>query len=280
MITFWSRRNNGGYGDRLVGMSTACTLARRLQMKFEIIEEISAEEECVHVNLVNKTSSDLIECVNIRELWKDKHVIIQSNTPIDVCLWKNPFFKDLEDVSYENETIQSYKCISKMISRDTIIPHRFVCGVQIRCGDTYCMPHSLAEEYIPESRFSEFSRSIHDYICSTSMRGKIFLTSDTYKIYPFFKKLSNSEIEYVYTEKRDDIHYDFYNSDNRRDEIVYEHTMLQQCERIITGLRSNFGITAAYCSPICQQVILYPSFKTFDTTTEFVSKEFSHKAHS
>jgi hypothetical protein len=276
MITFWSRRNNGGYGDRVVGMSAACTIARRLHMKFQIIQDILPDDKCVHVNVINNTRSDLLEFANLRELWKDTHVVVQANTPIDLCLWKNPFFPELKDVSYELEVIQSYK----EISRTAPSSQPFVCGVQVRCGDTYCMPHSQAEEYISQSSFLEFSKSIHDYIFSNSIRGKIFLTSDTHKIYPYFDALSNADIEYVYTKKQDDIHYDFYNSDNRRDEIVYEHEMLQQCQHIITGLRSNFGITAAYCSPVCQRVTLYPRFKTFDTNVDFVSKEFPHKAYA
>jgi hypothetical protein len=142
------------------------------------------------------------------------------------------------------------------------------------------MPHALAEEYISESSFEDVSTSIHAYILKRGLRGKVFVTSDTHKIYPWFDRLSNDDVEYVYTKRIDDIHYDFHTSTNRKDEIILEHQRLQQCEKIITGLRSNFGITAAYCSRVCKEVIVYPEFESVDTSTTFISKEFSNKTKS
>lgn len=276
MITFYSKRNNGGYGDRIVGMSAACTVARCLGMKFQVVTD---DVEGTHHYFVNQKRPQLLEIADLRTLWKDKHIVFEANTPIDLCLWSNPFFPELKDVSYERESIHSYKEVSQFLFPSFVPTQRFACGVQVRCGDTYCMPHQLAEEYISKENFQQCTESIHECILRKGIRGKIFVTSDTYTIYPWFDALSTPDIQYVYTPRKDDIHYDFYNADSRRDEIVLEHQQLQQCDHIITGLRSNFGITAAYCSRVCQRITLYPTFTTFDTSVDFVSKEFPYKAN-
>ena len=78
---------------------------------------------------------------------------------------------------------------------------------------------------------------------------------------------------------QDDIHFDFYNSNNRYKEIVADHVELQCCRRIVTGLRSNFGTTAAYCSSFCDEIILYDrDFRTFNTNQVLVLKEFPDEA--
>jgi hypothetical protein len=156
---------------------------------------------------------------------------------------------------------------------------KYDAGIQIRCGDTYCMPHALAQQYIPESEWPALAERIKGYLLTRGIGGPIYLTSDTYKIYPVFKALNDNVIQFVTIDRQDDIHFDFYNSNNRYKEIVADHVELQCCRRIVTGLRSNFGTTAAYCSPICDEIILYDrEFRTFNTNQVLVLKEFPDEA--
>jgi hypothetical protein len=104
------------------------------------------------------------------------------------------------------------------------------------------MPHALAEQYIPDAAWPAFAASVKAYLDKRDIKGPVYLTSDTYKIYPHF--LDDSRFRVI--DRKDDIHFDFYNSRNRYKEIVDDHLDLQSCRRIITGLRSNFGTTAAY----------------------------------
>lgn len=280
MITFYSKQYNGGYGDRLVGMSAACTIARHLSMKFQVAWEVEPTGSYIDFNVINQTRSPFLETADVRDLWKNQQVVVQANTPIDLCLWSNCFLPELKEKSYELEALQSYRDVYAYLSRSIVNPERFVFGIQIRCGDTYCMPHALAEEYLSESSFSNFSKSLHEYVLSQGIQGRVFVTSDTRKIYPHFDALSNDTIQYVFIQRDADIHYDFHNSDHKRSEIISEHQQLQHCEWILTSLRSNFGTTAAYCSPVCKRITFYPHFKTFDTQRDFVSKEFPNKARA
>jgi hypothetical protein len=52
---------------------------------------------------------------------------------------------------------------------------------------------------------------------------------------------------------------------------------LMQCKELITGLRSNYGTTASYCSPNCTKIHFYDAdfnCRTFDSTKELVLKEY------
>jgi hypothetical protein len=136
------------------------------------------------------------------------------------------------------------------------------------------MPHSLAVQYISEASWPSFASTIKGYLVRREIFGAIYLTSDTYKIYEHFLALNDDRIQFQVISRKDDIHFDFYNSENRYQEIVNDHNELQKCKRIITGLRSNFGTTAAYCSSICEELILYDhDFKSYNTSEKLVLKE-------
>lgn len=273
-IVFGSKRHNGGYGDRLVGMASAYTIAKILDAKFLVDWD---EEYCrlcehtdyffakgtpvdIHLNIVNAAYSSVLAEQDIRTAWKGKTVYIQMNKPLEILLWKNPFITDINARSYEHTNIQSYKRIFS-----TFMPIRhslqdmetYDGGVQIRCGDTFCMPHSAARQYIPTERFSEFAASVKEYLRKRGIKGKIYITSDARVMYTHFKALCDDDYTFHFWDRTDDIHFDYVNSRNRYAEIVRDHMSLQRCRHIITSLRSNFGTSAAYCSPICTEMILY-----------------------
>jgi len=283
-LVFFCDRHYGGYGDRLVGMATAITIARVLEapLTFQWEPEFMAlcrpqpsEVATMHLNLINERRSEILETQNLRDLWLNKTVRLSANTPVDRLLWSNPHFS-LGD--YQTEAIRSFREIMPQLGLPPV-PPKYEFGVQIRCGDTYCMPHAAAEQYIPETEWPAFAERVKAYLIGRGAKGAIYLTSDTYTIYPVFKALNDGELQFVTIDRTTDIHFDFHNSTGKYKEIVADHLELQRCRRILTGLRSNFGTTAAYCSAHCEEIILYDrDFVAFKTRSQLVLKEFSDEA--
>jgi len=280
-IIFFCEKHYGGYGDRLIGMASAITIARILGFSFTYSWEpefmrlckssSSADANAFHLNLMNKKTSTILENEPLLDIWKN--VKISANIPIDRLLWKNPHFSL---GPYDAEAIRSFKEIMPALgfSPPTM---KYECGVQIRCGDTYCMPHAQAAQYIPENTWPALAAAVKNYLLKREIAGAIYLTSDTYKIYEHFLKLNDDAIQFRVISRKEDIHFDFYNSNNRYKEIVDDHNELQMCRRIITGLRSNFGTSAAYCSPVCDELIIYDvnnlSFTEYNPREKVVLKE-------
>ena len=286
-IIFFCEKHYGGYGDRLIGMASAITIARILGFSFTYSWEpefmrlckssssADADANAFHLNLMNKKTSTILENEPLLDIWKN--VKISANIPIDRLLWKNSNFSL---GPYDAEAIRSFKEIMPALgfSPPTM---KYECGVQIRCGDTYCMPHAQAAQYIPEDTWPALAASVKNYLLKREITGAIYLTSDTYKIYEHFLKLNDDAIQFRVISRKEDIHFDFYNSNNRYKEIVDDHNELQMCRRIITGLRSNFGTSAAYCSSVCDELIIYDvnnlSFTEYNPREKVVLKE--HLVH-
>lgn len=303
-LIYVSKKNNGGYGDRLVGMASAATIARLLGMEFSTSWEPDFQKVCdssqafatipadyIDINCYNQKSHPVLESENILETWKEKTILFQANQPVDGLLWKNPHLQTLlQTLSYEEEARKSYKeLFTRHIKLNDYLrayteDDEFAYGIQIRCGDTYCMPHALAQQYIPEEQFDAFTRSIKDFLLQKGIKGRVYVTSDARCIYPFFQALSDTTIQFIYWNRAEDIHFDFYNSANKYVDILRDHVCLQSCKGILTSLRSNFGTTAAYCSPTCKELTLFTSswaspleveFRSFPTT-QLILKEYPH----
>jgi len=292
-IQFLSRKHTGGYGDRLIGMASVLTIARILGFHFQYSWEEEfmnhcqpSELNCVDetLDLINQNNSHILETEDLLTAWKGKTIAIKANIPIHSGLWKNPFLRErTAGRIYETETIQSFQEIfSKYIRFLTPFSERkYDCGIQIRVGDTYCMPHSLAEQYIPTSAFPTLARTMKSYLQKRGIRGHIYVTSDTFHIYKDFTELNDSDYTFVFRERTDDIHFDYHNSNNRYREVLEDHYSLMNCKTVITGLRSNFGTTAAYCSPDCSELVIYTSewkgkitYKLYNPKSTLVLKEY------
>ena len=275
-------------------MASAITISRALgvplvfQWEPEFMRLCRAQpalEAAAHLNLINLRHSETLEKQNLRELWHGQVVRFSANIPVDRLLWSNPHFSLGE---YQAEAIRSFREVMPCLGLPPILS-KYEFGIQIRCGDTYCMPHAAAEQYIPEAEWPAFAERVKAYLLNRGVQGEVYLTSDTYKIYPVFKALNGTtefkalndeSLQFVTIDRDADIHFDFYNSTGKYKEIVADHLELQRCRRIITGLRSNFGTTAAYCSPFCEELVLYDrEFKTFNTSTQLVLKEFPDEAN-
>jgi hypothetical protein len=242
--------------------------------------------------LTNQHRSGILETENLLERWAGKTIVLEANIPLDHLLWKNPHLAGiLVSKLYEQESIQSFR---ELFSKHIHLSHplfssvreqTFDCGIQIRCGDPYCMPHSLAEQYIPESKFAEFAQKLKHYLILKSIQGRIYVTCDTYHMYKHFVALNDESYTFVFRDRKDDIHFDFWNSNNRYAEVLVDHLMLMQCKEVITGLRSNFGTSGAYCSTLCKTIHFYTSdwsepckvnFLSFPTDSSLVLKEYKN----
>lgn len=298
MIIFNSKknRNDSGYGDRLVGMSAVRTIARILECEFTSVWDDEYARLCdglatalpssyEEVNLFNQRTSDVLSQADLRALWEGKTIVISSNTPIDLSLWSNPFLSsELQGRSYELESIRSYREIFRDHIRLKEVPtETFQCGIQIRCGDAYCYPGPTARTYIPESEFPALCTEIKSYLERRSIRGRVFVTSDTYKILDCFRDLNDSVHTFVFRDRSDDIHFASDSAAHRLNEIVHDHMCLQNCDLILTSLRSNFGTTAAYCSSRCKELVLYsPSwqFESYACNDKLLLKKYKNNVRA
>jgi hypothetical protein len=305
-IVFVSRKRTGGYGDRLIGMASAVTLARMLNAEFFFHWEAEFMSLCQPTasNLVslppidetlalgNQHHSPVLETEHLLERWAGKTIAIEANIPCDIHLWKNPFFQEtLATRPYEQEALQSFRTLFTQHIQlshplfSSVRTQTFDCGIQIRCGDPYCMPHALAEQYIPESNFATFAQKLKAYLILKGIQGRIYVTCDTFHMYKHFTALNDESYTFVFRDRKDDIHFDFWNSNNRYAEVLVDHLMLMQCKEVITGLRSNFGTSGAYCSTLCKTIHFYTSdwsepckvnFLSFPTESSLVLKEYKN----
>ena len=123
-LIFWSKKYNGGYGDRLVGMSSGITIARILGKSFASNWEddykilcdasdsliVNIPGNCFQLNLYNQKRNSFLENDNILAAFSGKNILFQANQPVDQLLWNNPFLKEiLAGRSYETESIISYQ---------------------------------------------------------------------------------------------------------------------------------------------------------------------------
>jgi len=302
-IKFVSKKRQGGYGDRLIGMAAIATIARVLNVPFQFIWEPEFMSHCtpnmytteddtstVEIILGNADSCSILETEDILTQWDGAIVAFHAaNMPFHKSLWKNPFLQDhLKHKSFDSETRQSFQDLFRLYIQftdpfPTII---YDCGIQIRVGDTYCMPHPGAECLIPTEQFKTVAKRMKTYLQYQGIHGRIYVTCDTFHMYKHFTALNDSEYTFVFRDRSDDIHFDWYNSTNRYREVLEDHCILMNCKSIVTGLRSNFGTTAAYSSPYCHEIAFYSSswkdtcaveYKIYDPTSVLILKE--HKDH-
>jgi hypothetical protein len=299
-IKFVSKKRQGGYGDRLIGMVAVSTVARILNVPFQYIwesefmnlcttNEFTATNESadVKLGLGNRPFSPELETQDLQTQWDGKTVTLEAvNLPIHKSLWKNPYLQDiLKGRSFDTETLQSFQEIfSKYIQLKTpFTVSNYDCGLQIRVGDNYCMPHSMAECYIPTEQFTVLAQRMKSYLQQRGIKGSIYVTCDTFHVYKHFTALNDTDYTFVFRDRSDDIHFDWYNSTNRYREVLEDHYTLMNCKTIITGLRSNFGTCAAYSSPSCSEIVFYLStwkegctveYKAFDSKNVLILKEY------
>lgn len=288
-IVFYAGRGCGGYGDRLIGLASAYVLARALGKPLGVTlepEYIALFEHCectpidTFINLINKhmafETDDFSTYVG--------NVGVAMNIPCVRGLWNNP--RVAPSFEFEEALTEAFTHIYTTYLRPLprLFPEvAYAAGLQIRCGDVYCMPHALAQEYIPAAAVPSLLRQCKDYLISQGVRGRVFVTSDARMVYEHAAALSDETLEFCFFPRTDDIHSDFHNSSGRAEEIVKEHVHLSTCPWIITSLRTNFGSTAAYAAK-CKHLVYFSatdwnapvSFCHINTQTTLCIKEYKY----
>jgi len=301
IIQYIGTKGCGGYGDRLIGMVSVLTIANMLGFDFKYTFEEDFMKNClksdktttkeadISIWLINQDSSQILQEENLPTIWSKKTVTIHANITIHGLLWKNKHLNEiLKNRDFDIETTRSFQeLFSKYIQFSNPFPViQYDCGLQIRVGDTYCHTLSNSVSYIPTEQFAVLAQRMKSYLQNRGIKGSIYVTCDTFHIYKHFTALNDSDYTFVFRDRSDDIHFDSHNSNNRYKEILEDHCSLMNCKRVITGLRSNFGTTATYCSPICSEIVFYSStwedpctieFKAFNPKTTLVLK--TYKKH-
>jgi len=303
-IKFICTKRQGGYGDRLIGMTAVATIARILNTPFQFLWEPEFMNLCTHneftanddsstieiTSLGNVDNCPILETEDIFTKWDGAIVAFHAaNLPFHKSLWKNPYLQEyLKHKSFDSETRQSFQDLFRLYIRftDPFPTILYDCGIQIRVGDQYCMPHATAECLIPTDKFEIVAKRMKTYLQYQGIKGKVYVTCDTFHMYKHFTALNDSEYTFVFRDRSDDIHFDWYNSNNRYREVLEDHAVLMNCKSVVTGLRSNFGTTALYSSPYCHEVAFYTSswkdacsveYKVYDPRSVLILKE--HKIH-
>ena len=268
MIIFYSKRERGGYGDRLIGIGACLAISLILKHEFRIIwdedlssvfEDYKSAKPLPHYdfryNLIdqNGIESQWLQTFDFSQ-WSNRVIMIECNQPVHHNLWLNPSLKIAQ--SYAEITTDAYSLIySKyLIIKESLKLKMFsvrgVRGVQIRCGDYY-LTGDPNNNYINPTQLENLIKAIKLQIPSDSV---VFITSDNIDTYESFKKAFKNAIYYRFTNIE---HFDHAKTTESLVNVILDHYTLSKCSSIITRHRSsNFGVTAALTGRV-NKVFIY-----------------------
>jgi hypothetical protein len=285
MIIFFSNKSNGGYGDRLVGITSCIALSILLEHEFQIYWQENLEDVFKDYNPIDKCpkgdyyykwidseslNSSLLRNFESVEnnIWKNKTIIIETNQPIHYNLFYISKFKT--NKTYSDVTKEAYSLIySKYLVlkdniKEKIINTNNSIGLQIRCGDYYLTGNKDNHYLAPDNQ----EKLITMLTENIDNKSKIFLTTDNEKIIEPLSKIFENIILY----KNKIAHFDKTNDVSSIINVILEHISLSQCNSIITSLNSNFGITASLIGKV-NKILLYQK----NRENIFYLKEYNHQ---
>lgn len=299
-IVFYSKRGNGGYGDRIVGISAVWCLSKILNKTFRIVwdEDLSLifsdYEKYIPSNFEGFTRINWIDsrCKNAEKFFEETsfcellqtNYLIECNQPVHTFFWTKKgkeLFPGLTLRFNFNELYHSsfqviYSQILKLLPLPKSINLEIDVSIQMRCGDCYSSGNNHC--YILEEKFNTYAKNCKDALNShpffTNKKEKsIFISSDCHKVYPIFVECfsplpSEEKISTFFLEKERDTHFDM-SIDEKEEfaQLIYEHYLLSRGKIMVTSFSSNFGITAALCGGMKEVIILHYdgyTWKTFE----------------
>ncbi len=255
MIIFWSKKSNGGYGDRLVGIASCIALANVIGHQFRVIwdEDLSnvfsdyqsskpLPKSDYHYKWIDERwiQSSILMTMDFIQ-WKDQIILIETNQPIHYYLWYNQSLK--LDRSYAEITRWAYQ---QIYSTYLIIKHpkKFIklnvnscVGLQLRFGDYYLTGNQNCH-YITPKRFQNLQMTLNNLYVSNL---PIYVTTDNSKA---LKVLKSQFVNLQSYQTSKSTHFDGSNKSLALAQIIREHVTLSQTSAILTSLTSNFGVTA------------------------------------
>lgn len=271
-VVFLSKKGNGGYGDRLIGLISAYTFARMLRKPFihawptEIADAFYDAidlkdvpcENMIYFYWIQKPyhEMDILDTLTL-ETWENNTVHIETNTPFLRRLFDmNPLFQDYD---FEEEFRRSARDIYQNICIPAFhimpIPSCDV-GIQIRCGDSYCNNDGDYKtgpgiaDYIIPLQLPLLLVKLAKYIKKVIPKNAtIFVTSDYGNVNVILAELlgDSYQVKWVMTPQKS--HFDRASGIANPYPIIMEHVLLSRCNHIITNVNlSNFGTSAKLIS--------------------------------
>jgi hypothetical protein len=281
MIIFWSKKSNGGYGDRLIGMGACIAIANVLGHEFKIMwdEDLSDlfddYESSRHLPRLKSDnhyyfidekwkSSVLFETFDFTK-WDGHTIVIETNQPIHYHLWRNESLKLAQ--SYVEVTKHAFNQMYSKYMKikphwlKTVLDMTQYHGIQLRFGDYY-MTGDKNVHYLTPSRFKNLIGSLKSIY---SPEDLIYLTTDNRDAYESlrgeFQNLQSYQVD------KSMAHFDHTKDSSSLIQIILEHYTLAQTKSILTSLTSNFGISAGLIGGV-QDIKLYHLGKHDDFTIE------------
>jgi hypothetical protein len=262
-LVFLSKKGNGGFGDRLVGIVSCYLIAKKYNLNFKIfwdvknidelfnnISYIEHKKELKNIRLIDEKKSKKAKDFLINILPKTDisysiesnmnwHFFIYDNRDILIRDTKETYNILLNDILGVNREI-----VNKILQKYTDISERI--GIQIRTGD------QLFEEkgalYIPNSKHVNFCNNLANVIIENYQNDKkLFVTADNPEIINELKKIIGNKYD-ILTTSIGNIHID-------KNELVEIETLinlfeefflLSSCKEIIgCAKKSNFSLLSS-----------------------------------
>lgn len=262
-LTFLSKRGNGGFCDRLVGIVSSYLIAKKNNRLFKIMWDIpNIDELFTNVSYIeNNSKLKNIRLIDDKKSKKAKDFLlnilpsnnnnfsIESNMNWHYYLYNNneSFINDTKDTNniLLTEILGvNIEILNKINHKYSDITERI--GIQIRTGDKYFEKDGV--EYIPKNKYKSFCQNITNILStSNSDNKKLFITADDPEIISELKNILGLEYD-ILTTNTDNIHID--KNDNIQLtnllNLFEEFYLLSNSKEIIgMGKNSNFSLVAS-----------------------------------
>lgn len=268
-LFFLAKRGNGGYGDRMVGMTTAMTFSRLFDLKLRIIwwedymKEVFEDAEVLRdlkegIKGVHIRWIDLLPLRSARQsiyswkpdTFKGKNMILECNQAYDKFCFDVEWMRQklgcsfLENVKQNMAQFYSTILIPKVREERT-----FDIGVQLRVGDVH---YGLARDIINKNNLihKESMGLLYDKVIKyiKDMEGiTVYVTGDNEEYVKILEKRIRSEL------KEKEVYVNYIGKNFHSDKVmnglgmkhcIESHQLLSNCRSHIIG-HSNYGIMAA-----------------------------------
>jgi hypothetical protein len=264
-IIFCSRKDGGGFGDRLVGLISTYIIAQHYNRPFE--HYWSAQPGLLNCFDGIKPFGDKENCLILYNRESKQKVIdfLKSleSTPNTVYLASNQpwhgFLYQSNPELFVHDTLTAYRHLWDILNPSSklkqasddifanLIDSKECIGIQIRCGDFFMTNLNANAVYINQHHFSIIANLICNSIYKIHDCRNIYITSDSIEFIEILKKCLNIagyNVLGLYDHKQ---HFDVSSGDIFN--TVLEHYILSRCQHfLITKHWSNYGLTAALSS--------------------------------
>jgi hypothetical protein len=266
-LFFLAKRGNGGYGDRMVGMTTAMTFSRLFDLKLRIIwwedymKEVFEDAEVMN-DVKNEIKGVHIHWIDLSPLqsakrtiysWKPdtyrgKTMILECNQAYDRFCFDVEWMRQKLGCSFlENVKRNMAQFYSTVLIPKFREERRFDIGVQIRVSDAqYGLARDNKNFLILKENMGVLFDKIMSYI--KDIEGTtIYITGDNEEYVKILEKRIRSEL------KEKEVYVNYIGQNFHSDKVmnglgmkhcIESHQLLSNCKSHIIG-HSNYGIMAA-----------------------------------